>query len=93
MNIIVTTTNLHIEDSYQVKSKNEMKDIINKFKRDFPEHVLTKVPTYLLVAEWASHNLCYKLGIYKERTKDADLNIDKPYYMNIVYLICSLFYI
>ena len=54
--------------------------------------VFSQISTYLLTCEWASHNICYKLNIFPERTKHTDLNSDKPWWLNLVYLIIGSFY-
>lgn len=76
--ITITEDNLHIQNSYQIKNRRDMKNIIEQFKDNFPNHILNTVSTYLLVCEWATHNICYQLNILKDRTKDVDLNHKKP---------------
>ena len=92
LSIYVTSNCITIYNSYTVTSRKEMYKIINKFKSDYPNHSVSQISTYLLTCEWASHNICYKLNIFPERTKHSDLNSDKPWWLNLVYLIIGSFY-
>lgn len=79
-------------NSYLVSTKSEMRKIVQDFKSKFPDHIISKIPTYLLVAEWSVHNLFYKLNILRDRTAHTDLNANKKWYLNALYLIMSCFY-
>lgn len=92
LSIHVTANCITIYNSYTVTSRKEMYKIINKFKTDYPDHNISKIPSYLLVCEWASHNICYKLNIFTERTKHTDLNCDNPWWLKLGYLIIGSFY-
>ena len=92
LSISVNTDYITIYNSYTVTSRKEMYRIINNFKTDFPSHNVAQISSYLLVCEWASHNICYKLNIFRERTKHADLNCDNPWWLKLGYLIVGSFY-
>lgn len=92
LSIHVTANCITIYNSYTVTSRKEMYKIINKFKTDYPDHNISKIPSYLLVCEWASHNICYKLNIFTERTKHTDLNCDNHWWLKLGYLIIGSFY-
>ena len=63
MKIHFSKSNIQIEDSYEIKSKSEMKELL----RDIREAESCEVCLPLLrsdeslLNEWASHNLCYNL--------------------------------
>lgn len=88
----ISENNVTIYNSYRIKRKSLIKHIIKSFKQEYPNHNVSKISTFLLVNEWATHNLFYNLGIYRNRTKDTDLNVGKKWYINIVYSIIGLFY-
>ena len=47
---------------------------------------------YSLINEWRSHNLLYDLHIYRDRTKDVDLN-NETIIKRICYSILSVLYL
>lgn len=65
--------NIHIEDSYRV-SKNSFKAVLATYNNESANIVKSNRSTYSLCMEWAVHNCLYSLGLWKERTKDVDLN-------------------
>lgn len=72
--IQVFEDNIQIIDSYKV-SKTNFAEILDKIWSDLPDHKVVKTRKKRFVQrEWAVHNLCYKLGIYRSRTKDLDIN-------------------
>lgn len=89
--LIPSTDNLHIKYSHQVHSRSNMVEILNYFKKLYPDHPVSKISNLILVQEWCTHNLCYDLGIAEERTESADLNV-KPWYYNAMYVILGLLY-
>ena len=92
LSIYIGIDYITIYNSYTVTSRKEMYKIINKFKTDCPNHNVAQISSYLLVCEWASHNICYKLNICPERTKHVDLNCDNPWWVKLGYLIVGSFY-
>jgi hypothetical protein len=80
-------------NSYTVKSKNEMYNIIEELKEKFPNYPVSKISTFLLVSEWATHNILYNLGILRVKTRDTNLNVDKKWYINLLYIIIGFFYL
>ena len=91
--ISVSENNVNIKNSFKIKSKRDMYSIIKQIKCKYPENNITKVSDFLLVQEWATHNLCYNLNIYRERTKDVDLDYNKKWYYKIAYGIIGFLYI
>lgn len=53
---------------------------------------IDNVGVFNLINEWRAHNLLYKLGIEKDRTKSVDLNTDNSWYIKVLYTILSIFY-
>ena len=39
--------------------------------------------------EWAAHNLAYKLGIKRDKTKDVDLEYEQKWYVRLAYWIAG----
>lgn len=92
LKVNVSNNQYEICNSYLIKSKKEMKRIIENLKKNYPTYDISKCSTFVLVSEWASHNLCYKLNILRSRTKDANLNTGKKWYINILYILCGMLY-
>jgi hypothetical protein len=92
LSIYVAINYITIHNSYTVTSRKEIYKIINKFKTDYPNHNVSQISSYLLMCEWASHNICYKLNILSENTKHVDLNCDNPWWLKLGYLIVGSFY-
>ena len=67
--------------------------VIKHIKEKFPEHDINKLSDFILVQEWASHNLCYTFNIYRDRTKDVDLDCNKKWYIKMIYAIIGFLYI
>lgn len=89
--LIPSADNLHIKYSHQVHDRSDMIEILNYFKKLYPDHPVSKISNLILVQEWCTHNLCYDLGIAEERTGSTDLNV-KPWYYNTMYVILGLLY-
>lgn len=81
--------NCCIVDSYKISSKSYMLSFIDFLLMD-QKFAARTAKSYL--REWQAHNLLYKLGLFKERTKDVDLNINESWFRRVGYTIISLFY-
>lgn len=92
--IEITANNIHVTDSYLVKKKSEMTEIIEQIKKKYIEHtnVFNLRSVKNLVKEWRAHNLLYKLHIYRSHTKDVDLDIPQSMKYKIAYGILSFLY-
>ena len=73
-------------DSYAV-SKSKFKYELDKLYNLHPTCRLWYRSTGSLINEWRSHNLAYKLGIKRDKTKDCDLNYELKWYQNLCYWI------
>lgn len=75
MEIRVTADSVHIEDSAFV-SKRSFVTILKTIKEVHPECVVFEWRSiFSLAMEWAVHNMLYRLGLWRSRTKDVDLNL------------------
>ena len=88
MKITYTKNNTHIEDSYQIKLKKSMENEIEYIKelRKARKYPVTRT-TKSYVREWKGHNNLYNLGLFKNHTKDVDLEEDIPLWKEIIWLI------
>lgn len=85
--------NIHIIDSYKIKKRSEMKDILAYLSEQEPSNnVIVNRSQKSLIREWRGHNLLYSLGIFKSHTKDVDLDYPSPWYMSLGYRILSFLY-
>lgn len=80
----VEQDNICIFDSYKIKTIKDMKAILKNLDIDRS--------LFSLINEWRSHNLIYALGLFRNRTKDVNLNYKLPWYMEIIYTLVSPFY-
>lgn len=77
-----------IYDSFKIKKRRHMKEVIEVIK-DYFEF---EEPTWLLVAEWRVHNLLYKFNYQPDRTMHVDLEKNKSWIHKILYAFFSIFY-
>lgn len=92
--LYVTTTpdNTHIENSYLVKSRADMRDILECIEHNsLCGDAVRRIPMNTMIREWRAHNLLYALGIARKRTKDVDLNENK-WCTRAIYFVLSLMY-
>lgn len=85
MKYIITKHNLHIEDSYKLKKK-EIKSALEEIKSINSDSLIWERSMLSLVMETVAHKVLYKLGLWKNRTKDVDLDnpCDKPEWLYII---------
>jgi len=96
LNITISTSNIHIEDSYTVTNPVDMKNVLNhtiEFLND--NHITMDTPfnhrsICSMLSEWKTHNNLYKLNYERDRTKSVDLNYPQKWYMSIVYFFGGL---
>ena len=96
LNVTITPSNIHIEDSYYITLRALMKVFFIKLRKYLEEHQVT-MDTPLnhrsdrsLCNEWITHNNAYKLGFRKDQSRDCDLDWPQKWYMNIIYWLGSL---
>ena len=96
MNIIngyvctVSKGNVHIKDSYKVKSKSEMKEILYAIQYMHPECDVFKRSYRSLIGEWRTHNRLYHLHYKQDRTGSVDLNYPLKWYIKLIYQILGI---
>lgn len=90
LRVQVFPRNIKIIDSYTIKSKKEMKEILLE--------ILEKAPLYYkkrsinsLVREWKCHNRMYNLGLFPSHTKDCDFESDEALYRRLFYFFFGRF--
>lgn len=88
----ISDNNICIINSYRYKSKIEMKEILFYLKTLHPDNIVFTRSINSLIREWRSHNLLYKLGIARKRTKDVDLDYPQKWYYTIAYFMGSIIY-
>lgn len=95
-NITISPSNIHIIDSYKAKTRKSMKKILNILREYLDDSSITmKTPldyrsNNSMIREWITHNNLYKLGLYRDRVKNVDLNYPQKWYVKILYAIGSL---
>lgn len=88
MEYIISKGNCKIINSYKTTDKKVMLDFINKLREEYKEfQVRTSLSYY---REWKAHNILYKLGLFRNHTRDTDLNVDEKLSRRICYFIISL---
>lgn len=83
----VTTFCIHIEDSYKVGGFSFCEVLRGIRDLTMGETIVFNARSlFSLAMEWSVHNLLYKFGIERERTKDVDLDYpcDKPEWLYCV---------
>lgn len=86
----VSKGNIHIQDSYKVETKKEMRAILEELYRKYPLIYPFKRSFRSLISEWRTHNRLYKWGYKRERTADVDLNYPQKWYVKIAYAILGI---
>ena len=77
---------IHITDSYKVPKK-DFKKVLDKYRMMFPSSEVWKRSYNSLYREWAVHNACYALGLWRSQTKDVDLNYPLTWYEKLGYSV------
>ena len=90
MRYIVTLNNIRVEDGWEMPSRG-MRSALEAIKANEPNNVTDNRSIYSLCCEWTVHNVLYRLGLSRERTKDVDM--EYPCKLEWAYLILgSLIY-
>lgn len=85
----VLPANLHLIDSYEVK-KRDFADTLNGIKEEQPNSEVWNRGIPQMCLEWASHNACYGLCLWRDRTKDCDLDSPQSFCERAIYAICGI---
>lgn len=92
INIVSWVPSITVFDSNKITKRKHMEDVINWLKNEEKTSHIMTLPTNLLVAEWKSHNLLYKLNINPERTEHLDIEGEMSLLHKIGYVLLSLLY-
>ena len=82
--VVVSDNNIRIENGYLVKGR-AFGFVLNRIRTDEPNEVTANRSNYSLSCEWAVHNALYKLGLFRSRTKDVDM--EYPCRLEWLYII------
>lgn len=90
----VESFNTRIYNSYQISKISDMKKILLYIREKYsiPSLSHNQRSLFGMICEWRAHNLLYKLGIAKERTKHVDLNLGNTLPMKCGYFFLSILY-
>lgn len=92
-NAITTPKNTRVLDSCMLTSKAEIRAYLETVRRQSPaEMAVNKRDLESQVREWRSHNLFYKLHIFRSRTKDVDLELQESWWRELFCRVVSFFY-
>lgn len=90
--VILNKYNIHIEDSYQVVKRKDMKDFLSIIlDASLNRGIFYSRKIRSWIREWKAHNLLYRLGIKKDRTGSVDLDECESKLRRFGYFILSLF--
>ena len=90
MEIIYSKYNTKIVDSYKLNDL-EVEIVVDDIIKDRIEKKLPVTRTRdSYIAEVKAHNRLYKLGVQRERTKDADLEENINVFRNLAYKFLGL---
>ena len=70
--VVVSDNNIRIENGYLVRGR-DFGFVLNSIRENEPNEVTKHRSNYSLSCEWAVHNALYKLGLFRSRTKDVDM--------------------
>ena len=90
MRYIVTLNNIRVKDGWEMPCRG-MRSALESIKANQPNNVTDNSSIYSLCCELTVHNVLCRLGLWRERTKDVDM--EYPCKLEWAYLILgSLIY-
>lgn len=93
LEVTILPNNTNIKDSYLVKSREDMKNILTQISLpNFSNYACDKRTIKSMIQEWCVHNLLYNLGVFKKKTKDVDFEYPQKWYVKIGYIILAPLY-
>lgn len=85
-----STTNVHINNSYTI-NKSDIAAWVKLIKEaGIKNGYIYPRSESSWIREWKAHNLLFKMGIYPERTRDVDLELNEKALYKTAYFILSL---
>ncbi len=89
----LTYDNTHINDSYLIRSKEDMRKFLMAIREQCnPDMAVAVRDMKSLICEWRSHNLFYYLRVFRSRTKDVDLERCQSWWRELFCRVVSFFY-
>ena len=86
--IICSTTDMNIINSYQINDITQMKNILIEVLNTTKIYKTQRSMDSLL-NEWISHNIFYKLNIYRKHTRDCNFESKQKISIKIIYFVFS----
>lgn len=88
MQYYVTQNTIHIYDSY-IYGKSGFQSRLELIQENYPDCLVFKHRSFWhLKMEWAVHNFLFKLGLWRDRVGDVDLDWPlQKWYRGILYSI------
>lgn len=85
--------NIRINDSYKIKAKSGMIEILTRICADATYKGYTYTRTLKSwLREWQAHNVLYTLGVARKRTGSVDLNENASGIARFCYNLLALLY-
>lgn len=88
--VFVSQNNIHIDDSYLIRRRKEIYEYLEALKRKYPYSDVWNRSMFHLSCEWRAHNRLYMLGLFKDHTKDVDLDYPQKWYYKVLYFILGI---
>lgn len=90
---ILTETSTQILNSFLVKTKAEMRAILEDLRAKTSEQMaVNQRDMESQIREWRSHNLFYKFHVFRNRTKDVDMELRQPWYRELFCRVVDFLY-
>ena len=92
-NAILTEAGTRILDSFLVKTKAEMRAVLQDLRDKAPEQMaINQRDMESMVKEWHAHNILYKLHIIRCNTRDVDLELKQPWHRELFCIVVDFLY-
>ena len=75
--------NVRIVDSYKVKKEEDMLEVLIWFK--LKTGYVSRRSMDSWIREWKAHNRMYKMGLFKNHSRDCDLEELEKWHRRLVY--------
>ena len=74
-----------IVDSYKITNPYTIEDMLYEFKKNTGYKSKRSIKSW--TKEWKAHNRMYKLGLFRNHTKDCDLEENEKWWRLLIYEI------
>lgn len=92
-NATMQENNTHILDSYMVKTKEDMRVYLKKLRDlGMEQMAVNRRDVESMVREWRAHNFFYIIHVFRNRTKDVDLELKQTWPRELFCYVVSFFY-